>query len=206
MPRDKTHTHQKLLKAIRSEFLKEGYEKASIRNIAKETGITPAGIYRHFSGKEAMFEAMVEPVCGDFLKEMDRSMEETYERLSDEDFILNFNAFRTEKNTEAMNYAYDHFEEFHLLLVASKGTSYEGFEERLVESEEKSIRDLFRVLEKRHIPHKDVTDRQLHILCTMFIAAFCEPIRHGYTRAEALEHCEFVGKLMYPGIQNVLGI
>ena len=101
MPRDKTDTHNKLLPCIKQEFLEHGYEKASMQNIARRAGITAAGIYRHFPSKEAMFTAMVEPVTSDFLKMCDVSMEETYSRLSDDDFLKNFNEFRTEKNRES---------------------------------------------------------------------------------------------------------
>ena len=107
MPRDKTDTHNKLLPCIKQEFLEHGYEKASMQNIARRAGITAAGIYRHFPSKEAMFTAMVEPVTSDFLKMCDVSMEETYSRLSDDDFLKNFNEFRTEKNRESINFMYD---------------------------------------------------------------------------------------------------
>ena len=34
MPRDKTDTHRRLLSSIKQEFLKKGYEKTSLQNIA----------------------------------------------------------------------------------------------------------------------------------------------------------------------------
>lgn len=43
---------------------------------------------------------------------------------------------------------YDNYDVFGLLLVCSKGTSYESFQERLVEIEMQGIIDLFGVLEK----------------------------------------------------------
>ena len=136
----------------------------SMQNIARRAGITAAGIYRHFPSKEAMFTAMVEPVTSDFLKMCDVSMEETYSRLSDDDFLKNFNEFRTKKNRESINFMYDNYDVFRLLLVCSKGTPYESFQERLVEIEMQGVIDLFGVLEKRGLPHKTVTDNELHIL------------------------------------------
>ncbi len=72
-----------------------------------------------------MFTAMVEPTTSDFLKICNVSMEETYSRLSDNDFLQNFNEFRTEKNRETINYMYDNYDVFRLLLACSKGTPYE---------------------------------------------------------------------------------
>ena len=205
MPRDKTITHNKLLPSIKQEFLEHGYEKASLQNIARCAGITAAGLYRHFPSKEAMFTAMVEPVTSDFLKMCDISMEETYSRLSDNDFLQNFNEFRTEKNRETINYMYDNYDVFRLLLACSKGTPYESFQEKLVEIEMKGVIDLFHVLDKRGLSHKIVTDNELHILCTTFVTALCETIKHEYSREQALKHLDFIGQMLYPGMKEVLG-
>ena len=128
-----------------------------------------------------------------------------YSRLSDDDFLKNFNEFRTEKNRESINFMYDNYDVFRLLLVCSKGTPYESFQERLVEIEMQGIIDLFGVLEKRGLPHKTVTDNELHILCTTFVTALCETIKHEYTREQALKHLDFIGKMLYPGMKEVLG-
>ena len=152
-----------------------------------------------------MFSAMVEPVTEEFLKSCDDSMEETFQKLSESDFLENFNEFRIEKNMEVLSYMYDHYDDFRLLLVCSEGTSYEDFEERVIQMEQQNIRDLFAVLDQRGIPHQQVTDDELHILCTTLVTAVCEAIRHQYTREQAIRHMEFVGKMLYPGMKQVLG-
>lgn len=205
MPRDKTFTHNKLLLCIREEFLQHGYAKASLQNIAQNAGITTPGVYRHFPNKEAMFTAMVEPTTSEFLKMCDVSMEETYSHLVDEHFLEDFNSFRTKKNREFINYMYDHFDVFRLLLACSKGTQYEFFQERLIEIEMQGIKDLFQVLDNRKLPHKSISDNELHILCTTFVTALCEPIKHEFDREQALVHLDFIGRMLYPGIKEVLG-
>ena len=205
MPRDKTDTHRRLLPCIKQEFLQYGYQKASLKNIARNAGITTAGLYRHFPSKEAMFAAMVEPVTEEFLKSCDDSMEETFQKFSDEDFLNHFNEFRTEKNKEVISYMYDHYDVFRLLLVCSEGTSYEDFEERMIQMEQKSVRDVFAFLDRRGIPHGQVTDDELHILSTTLVTAVCEAIRHEYSREQAMRHMDFVGKMLYPGLKQVLG-
>ena len=74
-----------------------------------------------------------------------------------------------------------------------------------MEIEMQGVIDLFGVLEKRGLPHKTVTDNELHILCTTFVTALCETIKHEYTRVQALKHLDFIGKMLYPGMQEVLG-
>ena len=62
MPRDKSLSHEKVKQAIKEEFLEKGYENASIRSIGARAGMTSAGLYRHYVDKEAMFNAMVDPL------------------------------------------------------------------------------------------------------------------------------------------------
>ena len=52
MPKDKTESHEKILKAAREEFTRNGFENASIREIGKKAGVTSAALYRHCKGKE----------------------------------------------------------------------------------------------------------------------------------------------------------
>ena len=206
MARDKNDTHQKLIQCARREFLQRGYEKASLKSIAGSAGITAAGIYRHFSDKEDLFRSLVEPVTGEFLAGCEGSMEETYEGLGDADFVENFNEFRREKNREFVDFMYDHLDVFQLLLMCSEGTPYENFEQKLVALEEQSVRDLFRHLDSRGIPHNQVTDVELHILCSILIASVCDVIRRGYNREQAQNHLEFLGRMLYPGMKQVLGV
>ena len=41
-------------------FLESGYQEASMRKIAAKAGITAGAIYKHFSGKEEMFDELFE--------------------------------------------------------------------------------------------------------------------------------------------------
>lgn len=205
MPRDKSQTHARLLVSIREEFLNYGFEHASLKNIARNAGITPAGIYRHFSSKEAMFEEMVEPVTTALLELCDQLMQEAFTGFLNEDFLEYFPEFRVEKNKKIISFMYDHYDEFRMLLCFSKGTVYENYEEQLVEMEEHSVLRLFEFMDQRGIPHNPVTNGELRILSAALVKAGCEVIRYGYTRKEALKHMEFVAKLLYPGMKIVLG-
>ena len=62
MPRDKSDTRVKILESAKTEFLRHGFEKASIRTIAKNAGVTAGAIYKHFPAKADLFYALTEPV------------------------------------------------------------------------------------------------------------------------------------------------
>lgn len=47
-------------KAAQREFLDKGYEKASLRSIAQNAGVTTGALYVRFPNKSALFAALVE--------------------------------------------------------------------------------------------------------------------------------------------------
>jgi AcrR family transcriptional regulator len=56
--------------AVGSElFIEQGYEATSLREIAERLGITKAALYYHFSSKDDILRALIEPV-GDIIGEL----------------------------------------------------------------------------------------------------------------------------------------
>jgi AcrR family transcriptional regulator len=51
-----------ILRAAQDEFLQNGYLSASVKQIAAMVGISVGNLYRYYSGKEALFDAIVAPV------------------------------------------------------------------------------------------------------------------------------------------------
>jgi len=54
-------THETILKNGKGLFLKEGFERANLREICRLSGVTTGGFYRHFKDKADLFSALVEP-------------------------------------------------------------------------------------------------------------------------------------------------
>lgn len=52
----------KIEKAALKEFALKGFEKASMKIIAKDAGIAIGNIYRYFKNKEQLFNGIIEPV------------------------------------------------------------------------------------------------------------------------------------------------
>ncbi|MFJ9631301.1 TetR family transcriptional regulator [Streptomyces sp. NPDC101175] len=53
-------TRDRILAAAREEFSERGYEKTSVRGIAKAAGVDPALVHHYFGTKEQVFEASIE--------------------------------------------------------------------------------------------------------------------------------------------------
>lgn len=48
-----------ILKAARANFLRDGYSRAAMAEIAKEADVSTATLYKHFASKETLFAAVV---------------------------------------------------------------------------------------------------------------------------------------------------
>lgn len=60
MPRAKSHSRENLLDSALQTFWKTGYHVVSIGDLVRETGVSRAGIYSDFTGKEDLFHACLD--------------------------------------------------------------------------------------------------------------------------------------------------
>ena len=49
-------TRQRLIAEARDQYLAHGLESLSLREVARRVGISPAGVYRHFNGRDALLD------------------------------------------------------------------------------------------------------------------------------------------------------
>lgn len=64
-------TRDRILAAAREEFSERGYDKTSVRGIAKSAGVDSALVHHYFGTKEQVFEAAVEVAFAPALKVRD---------------------------------------------------------------------------------------------------------------------------------------
>ncbi|WP_369034046.1 MULTISPECIES: TetR/AcrR family transcriptional regulator [Streptomyces] len=64
---DAPAARDRILTAAREEFSERGYEKTSVRGIAKAAGVDSALVHHYFGTKEQVFEASIEVAVGPLL-------------------------------------------------------------------------------------------------------------------------------------------
>ncbi|MEU1476309.1 TetR family transcriptional regulator [Streptomyces sp. NPDC001668] len=83
---DVAGTRDRILDAAREEFSERGYEKTSVRGIAKAAGVDSALVHHYFGTKEQVFEAAVEVAAAPALSAPDAlaegPVEDVGERLT----------------------------------------------------------------------------------------------------------------------------
>ena len=205
MPKDKTDTYNRLMPCIKAEFLEKGFEKASVRSIGNRAGMSAAGIYRHFKDKEAMFDALVAPLVDTYLRNYQESMQRSYALLDTEE-IKKFWVISGEEGLQYVNFIYDHFEEFKLLLTRSDGTKHQNFVHDVSVMEVKEMTRLMDELRSRGFSVKDISQDELHMLISGYVTSIFEVVIHDYPREKAITHVKTLMEFLYPGWIKAFGM
>lgn len=178
-----------IILAAREEFMECGYLEASIRRIAEKANTSAKSIYTRFSSKEGLFEYFVKEQAENFIQGVTQNLAE-FSSHSKEVQIE-----RREENGNALSntlldYVYDNFDNFYLIVCKSKGTDYENFIEELAALETKHTLKYMSAIgaEKTNL-HK-VTEEFVHMMSRSFFDGFFEIVRHRFDREKAREHIE----------------
>jgi len=100
---------------------KEGFEKASMRNIAKRAGVTVGNVYRYFKNKDALMEALVKPVWNEVENLIINSYSEKENEISLDQIMAKFK-----------DIYFRHRENLFILLNKSKGSKFENARNLLI--------------------------------------------------------------------------
>ena len=81
----KDYTHEQIVEIAKRVFLRNGYSKTSMRNIAKGAGIGVSNIYNYFKSKDELFRHIVKPLIVD----LERMMHE-HHNVNDQDQFVRY--------------------------------------------------------------------------------------------------------------------
>ena len=200
MPKDKTATNLKIIRCMKEEFLTYGYEKASLNRISANVGITTAGLYKHFKGKDDMFHYLVK----DTLETFEAMKNDGSESMTGD--VADFDPFGEEWTKAMIDTIFSHYDGMRLLICCSGGSPYESFEEDLIDTETQANKQYAEILKKAGRNVRKLTEMEWHILSTEYIHLVFEIVRHGLTKEEAYRHIDFVKALLYPGWKEIFGM
>ena len=196
---------EEILKAAKEEFLSLGYMDASMRNIAKKANLTTGSLYYRFLDKAEMLDSVVgneaeelletfKKIQGDFAKK------EISNQLND---MTNY----TENGLHILiNYIYDHYDAFKIIICKSKGSKYEYYLDSLVDVEVENTYRFINELKAKNIEVKEPSKNLIHILCTSFFASIFEVVNHDMKKEKALKYADDIYAFNKAGWSILLGL
>ncbi len=129
---------KKLIEAAKKEFLEKGYNKASLRKICSDAGVTTGALYFFFENKEDLFSSIVNPP----LLELKKMVAEHFKE--DRAFLSNINSMdlgnldHSDLSDILVDHIYKNYDSFLLLLSGSKEDALENAIDEFVELMEQS--------------------------------------------------------------------
>ena len=198
-----SETQQKILEVGKREFLGKGFKDASLRKIVAKAGFTKGAFYGYYPDKAALFEALVSEAA-DGLTEQFRAAQDAHFDLIPENKTSESRELSTKYLLHFVNYIYDYFEEFKLVLCCSEGTKYEDYIHELVELEVSRTEKYYAILKEKGKIIGRVSHDLHHMITSAYFTAVFETIVHDMSREQAIEYVEELAIFFNSGWEGLL--
>ena len=201
---ERSDTLEQIHQAAMEEFLEKGFQEASLRQIVKNAGVTTGAFYGYYSNKAALFAALVEPhaaaVMGRFME-----TQLAFAKLPKEEQPEHMGKKSAACIDWMLDYIYDHYAPFKLLICKADGTPYEDFIHEMVEVEVEYTFRYIEVLKNlgRQVPE---LDKDLcHMIASGMFNGIFEMIRHDMPKDRAKRFIDQLREFSTAGWLKIMG-
>lgn len=199
------NTLDRILTAAKREFLEKGFLNASLRNIVKSAGVTTGAFYRYYDSKEALFAALVGEQADYILSLFHRTIDD-FEKLPGGAQTEQMNDASIECLYLMLDYVYDNYDSFKLLIGCAQGTSYESFVHQLVTKEVDSTYAYMQTLTDMGFTVEPLPKNLVHIISSGYFAGIFETVVHDMPKEEAKEHVRQLHRFHSAGWSELLNV
>ena len=196
-------TQKKILEVGKREFLAKGFKDASLRGIVKEAGFTQGAFYGYYPDKEALFTALV-CEAADGLAERFKSAQKAHFDLIKKGETRFSRKLSTEYLQTFIDYIYDNFDAFKLVICRSAGTKYERYIHDLVELDVSATETYYRLLQKLGKIEGTVSRELHHMITSAYFTAVFEIVVHDMSRKKAFEYIKELAVFFNCGWDGIL--
>ena len=172
-----TNVKTKLIEIGKKEFLNNGYEKTSMRNISKLCNVSTGAIYFFFKSKDDFFKAIVDETANDLKKLIIKHTQSE----------INGESTSAKNEYEFINYLHKRRVEATILIEKSKGSSYENFKQELSLLLENAYIQFY----QSHNGNEEYLDI-IKIIAKMRIQGYIELINGGFDMERIIKFSELM--------------
>jgi len=177
-------TEKNILNTARKHFLKDGFSGASLRNIVKDAGLTTGAFYKYYPTKEELFDALTDPYIEHIYQIYDRVVED-FEKLSAKEQTSNMSDTSGDGMDQMIDYIYEHYDNFRLLLKCGDSGKFETFIHNMVDREMRSSLEYVKKMKEDGIEIPIVGESLMHMIYTGFFSSIFQIIEHDIDKETA---------------------
>ena len=193
---------EKLMECAKEEFLANGYENASLRVIAEKAGSSKGAIYIRYPDKESLYRSLVQTAADGFC-ELLQSVLSGFTTMPGNEQTQQMLRYSNDGFPKVVDYLYDHFDEFKLLLTSGENSAYQEFIHRVVELDTECTVKYIEASENDAIKSGRLTPELNHLLSSAFYTGMFEVIIHDMPKEQALEHIHRMRRFYTAGWQTI---
>ena len=193
-----------IMESAKKEFMSKGYEKASLRTIAQNAGVTTGALYIRFSNKNELFSALVSSVAEHVLSIYRKGGKEGHSQL-EQGCPQDMWAISDKIANELLEYIFNNKDEFVLLINCSTGSNYEHFMDDIVNEVERQSVKFLKYLKKNGYSYQYISKEELHILISAQYYAIFEIVRHDIPKKKAIKRIRLIIDFFKPGWKTIFG-
>ena len=199
------NTRENILNTAKKHFLRDGLDGASLRNIVKDAGLTTGAFYKYFPSKESMFDALIDPYVEHIYKIYDDVLAE-FEELSPQEQTDHMAVSSEDGIARIIDYVYDNYDSFRLLLKCGDSGKYVDFIHSMVEREMQSTLNYMETMRKAGFDIPLIGKSLLHMVSTGFFSAVFQIIEHDMEKETAKANIAQLKEFQTGGWEKLLGI
>lgn len=200
-------TRKRILEAARKEMLRVGYQKASMRRIAADAGVTAGALYKHFKGKEEIFEAICDGVIAQLFAKQKELLPEEPEQMTDEALLGIF----SQKASVKMLYEFkEHFGLLQMIVLHGSPEYYRRKKEEYLRFSALYAHRYYAELYRRGLIRKQYSLDEVYMLSQAEFLALCTFLENteqpGEMGEDSIRAYETLLRVVRLGIQADSGI
>lgn len=196
-------TMKLILEEGRKEFIAHGFPGASLRNIAKNAGVTTGAFYGYYRSKHELFDALVGEQYNTILARYAQEHED-FRKLTPEEQVKQMGQISGEDIMWMADYVYDHFEAFRLILCCAEGTKYVSMIHEMSELEVKATEEFMQTLRQLGQNVPEIDPMLEHMLVSGMLTAFFEMVIHNLPREKVHEYVKLLQEFYLAGWKKLM--
>lgn len=198
-------TKKKIQEVGKREFLKKGFKDASLNHIVAEAGFTKGAFYGYYTDKAALFEDLVSEAAEGLVNQF-KAAQEAHFDLIPENQAAQSRELSTQYLRHFLEYIYEHFDAFKLILCCADGTKYENYIHDLVELDVARTEQYFTALRNQGNLKGNVSPELHHMITSAYFTAVFETIVHEMPHDKAIGYIEELATFFNSGWNGLLHI
>lgn len=198
-------TLNRILQCGKEEFLRKGFSEASLRNIVRQAGVTTGAFYGYFPDKMALFNALVASAA-EGLREHFLGIQQEFATLPPARQAAEMPSFAGGEMAGILDYIYNNYDAFKLILCCSVSTPYADYIDSIVEIESEYTLRFFETMRNAGYRLREPDPHLMHMLANALFSGIFEVVVHDSKKEDAARNIKELMDFFTAGWLKILGM